>query len=430
MHPLSAAHLTSGGLFVKMSARCRSGGTGRRARLKLVFPQGNVGSIPTFGTTTALDFGGCLFCELVYWAAMKIYRSIPMSRFPLILLLALLLAACTAEIVTPLPPVPTVTAVAESAAPIEVFFSDPQAPDARKYRGGPDEMLAQAIREAEFSVDAALYDLNLWSIRDALITAQRAGVRVRIVAETDNLDEAEFQDLLAAGIEIVDDRRDGLMHNKFVVIDGMDVWTGSMNFTTAGAYRNDNNLIHIRSRQLGENYTTEFEEMFVQKMFGDDVIANTPNPVFTLDGTQIETYFSPDDGAAEAIIAALRDAEESIYFLAFSFTADPIADALLERAAAGVTVAGVFERRQYESNTGGEFDRLAGAGLDVRLDGNEYSMHHKVFIIDGETVITGSYNFSRSAEERNDENLLIIHDPAVAARYLDEFDRVFGEAQP
>jgi phosphatidylserine/phosphatidylglycerophosphate/cardiolipin synthase-like enzyme len=208
----------------------------------------------------------------------------------------------------------------------------------------------------------------------------------------------------------------------------MDVWTGSMNFTTTGAYRNDNNLIHIRSRQLAENYTTEFEEMFTLRMFGDDVIADTPNPAFTLDGTQIENYFSPDDGAADAIIAALQDAEESIYFLAFSFTSDPIADVLLQQAADGVEVAGVFERRQYESNTGGEFDRLAAAGLDVRLDGNEYSMHHKVFIIDGETVITGSYNFSRSAEQRNDENVLIIRNPAVAARYLNEFERVFGAA--
>ena len=218
------------------------------------------------------------------------------------------------------------------------------------------------------------------------------------------------------------------MHNKFVVIDGLDVWTGSMNLTVNGAYRNDNNLIHIRSTQLAENYTTEFEEMFVQDMFGDDVIARTPNPSLTINGTPIETYFSPDDGTAAQIIAAIQNAEENIYFLAFSFTSDPIAEALLERAAAGVEVAGVFEESQYQSNTGGEFDRLAAAGLDVRLDGNVQNMHHKVFIIDGETVITGSYNFSRSAEERNDENTLIIHSPTVAAQFQAEFERVFEKA--
>jgi len=308
------------------------------------------------------------------------------------------------------------------------FFSTPDDPSAGSYRSGPDEALAQAIREAQFSVDAAVYDLNLWSIRDAMLAAHRTGVQVRVVTESDNLDETEIQDLLDAGIEVLGDRRESLMHNKFVVIDVLDVWTGSMNLTVNGAYRNDNNLIHIRSSQLAENYSTEFEEMFVQDMFGDDVIARTPNPSLTIDGTPVETYFSPDDGTAAQIIAAIQNAEESIYFLAFSFTSDPIAEALLERAAAGVEVAGVFEESQYQSNTGGEFDRLATAGLDVCLDGNAQNMHHKVFIIDGKIVLTGSYNFSRSAEERNDENTLIIHSPSVAAQFQTEFERVFEKA--
>ena len=218
------------------------------------------------------------------------------------------------------------------------------------------------------------------------------------------------------------------MHNKFVVIDGLDVWTGSMNLTVNGAYRNDNNLIHIRSTQLAENYTTEFEEMFVQDMFGDDVIARTPNPSLTINGTPIETYFSPDDGTAAQIIAAIQNAEENIYFLAFSFTSDPIAEALLERAAAGVEVAGVFEESQYQSNTGGEFDRLAAAGLDVRLDGNVQNMHHKVFIVDGKIVAFGSYNFSKSAEERNDENIIIVYNQQIAEFFMQEFARVYAEA--
>jgi phosphatidylserine/phosphatidylglycerophosphate/cardiolipin synthase-like enzyme len=90
----------------------------------------------------------------------------------------------------------------------------------------------------------------------------------------------------------------------------------------------------------------------------------------------------------------------------------------------------VFEEDQYNANIGTEFDRLREAGLDVRLDGNPYHMHHKVIIIDGQIVITGSYNFSRSAEESNDENVLVIHSQAVAAQFLAEFQRVFGLAQP
>ena len=198
-------------------------------------------------------------------------------------------------------------------------------------------------------------------------------------------------------------------------------------FTVNGAYRNDNNLIHLRSTKLAENFTIEFEEMFVQDMFGDNAISRTPNPGLTMDGTLVETYFSPDDGAAAQIIAAIQNAEESVYFMAFSFTSDPISAALIERFAAGVDVAGVFEESQYHSNTGTEFDNLLDAGLDVRLDGNDRNMHHKVFIIDEKIVITGSYNFSRSAEERNDENTLIIHSPVLAAQFLAEFERIWAK---
>jgi phosphatidylserine/phosphatidylglycerophosphate/cardiolipin synthase-like enzyme len=353
-----------------------------------------------------------------------------MNRIPvlLLILLMLILAACTPPLVTPLPPVPTTTEIEENAAQIEVYFSNPDAPNAGRYRGGPDDALAQAIRGARFSVDAAIYHLNLWSIRDALIAAHQAGVQVRVVTESDNMDEVEIQDLRQAGIEVLGDRRESLMHNKFVVIDDLDVWTGSMNFTINGAYRNDNNLIHIRSSKLAENFTTEFEEMFVQDMFGDHAIAQTPHSNLTIDGTPVATYFSPDDGTAAHILAAIQNAEENIDFMAFSFTSDPIAEALIERAEDGVTVAGVFEESQYFSNIGGEFDHLVEAGLDVRLDGNDRNMHHKVFIIDGKIVITGSYNFSQSAEERNDENTLIIYSPEIAAQYLAEFERVFEKA--
>ena len=340
-----------------------------------------------------------------------------------------LLTACTTQTETPLPPLPTATQSTGASTQIEVFFSDPDDPNADRYRGGPDEALAEAIRNAEFSVDAALYDLNLWSIRDALLAAHDAGVQVRIVAESDNLDETEFQELEQASIEVLGDRRESLMHNKFVIIDQLEVWTGSMNFTVNGAYRNDNNLIHIRSSQLAENYTVEFEEMFVDDMFGDNVVAHTPNPSLTIDGVLVETSFSPDDGTADQIIQAIQSAEESISFLAFSFTSDPIAETLLARAADGVTVTGVFEESQYNSNTGTEYDNLLTAGMDVRLDGNPNNMHHKVFIIDDDIVITGSYNFSRSAEERNDENTLIIHDSEIAALYLAEFERIFDKAQ-
>jgi len=114
--------------------------------------------------------------------------------------------------------------------------------------------------------------------------------------------------------------------------------------------------------------------------------------------------------------------------MAFTFTSDLIADAMLERAQAGVVVQGVIESR----NAGGEYSeygRLRIAAHDVLPDGNPYIMHHKVIIVDDATVILGSYNLTASAETRNDENLLIIHDAEVAALFVAEFGRVYEQAR-
>ncbi len=348
-------------------------------------------------------------------------------------LLVFFLSACAPVTPIAISPLPTSTNISpDEPVPasdwVSVYFSEPDNPSANSYRGGPDAALVTAIGAARSSVDAALYDLDLWSLRDALINAHERGVSVRLVTESDYLDENEIQDVIAAGIPVIDDQRESLMHNKFIVIDNYEVWSGSMNMTVNGAYKNNNNLIRIASPRLAENYHTEFEEMFTSQLFGDYISAHTPHPSLEINGTRIETYFSPDDHTADHIIEQIQNAQESIYFMAFSFTSDPIADAMIARANSGVDVAGVMETRQYNSNTGGEFDTLTAAGLDVRLDGNPNNMHHKVIIIDGKIVITGSYNFSRSAEERNDENTLIIHNAEIAAQYLSEFERVYAKA--
>jgi phosphatidylserine/phosphatidylglycerophosphate/cardiolipin synthase-like enzyme len=277
----------------------------------------------------------------------------------------------------------------------------------------------------------AAYNLNLWSIRNALLDAWRRGVQVRMVVESDNLDGDEIQDLVAVGIPVLGDRREGLMHNKFVIIDRQEVWTGSLNFTVSGGYYDNNNLVRIRSTQVAETYLHEFDEMFMDDRFGPDSVADTLHPFLTIDGVEVEFYFSPDDGVAARLVELISEAQESIYFMAFSFTADDIGAAIVDAALTrNVTVAGVMEAEQVKSNQGTEYDFFLQSGLDVLLDGNEDQMHHKVIIIDRSIVITGSYNFSASAETRNDENLVIIHNPVIAGYYLDEFQRVNEQVQP
>ena len=264
---------------------------------------------------------------------------------------------------------------------------------------------------------------------NALAKAAARGVRVRMVTDSDTLTNDDpkvqkaFDILKQANIPIVDDQRGPLMHNKFMVVDGAAVWTGSWNFTENDTYRLNNNAIRIVSRQLAQNYTAEFEKMFVQRSFGPNKPAGGTTPLVTLQGVRIENYFAPKDGVASKITGRLDQAQQSIHFMAFSFTSDSIGSAMLARANAGVSVVGVFETTGSETQFS-EYGKLRKAGLGVLQDGNPYVMHHKVIIIDGRTVIFGSYNFSNNADKDNDENLLIVDDPALAQAFEAEFQRV------
>jgi len=311
----------------------------------------------------------------------------------------------------------------------ELYFTDPESPLASQKTGGVDAPLVAAIDSARLTVDVAIYSLSLNSIRDALIDAHNRGVQVRMVMESENLDRSDPQKIKDAGIPILGDRREGLMHDKFVVIDNSEVWLGSMNFTDSGGYTDNNNLMRIRSVKMAENYTKEFEEMFVDDKFGPDLVAETPNPRVTIDGTPIDVYFSPDDSVQASFVDLVNNAQQSIYFMAFSFTADEIGDAVRNRARDGVVVAGVMETEQVNSNIGTEFDLFKQAALDVLRDGNDGQMHHKVMIIDESIVILGSYNFTNSAETKNDETLIVVYSKEIAAQFMAEFQRIHSQAQ-
>ena len=305
----------------------------------------------------------------------------------------------------------------------ELYFTDPSNPTSSQGTGGVDGPLVDAIDAARMSIDVAAYSLTLNSVRYALIRAHDRGVIVRMVMESTNMDRSDVKALQQAKIPIIGDNRPGLMHDKFMVLDRSEVWMGSMNFTDAGTYDDNNNMMRIRSTKMAENYAKEFEEMFVDNKFGPDTVAQTPHPTLTIDGTEVDTYFSPDDGVLNALVPLLDSAQESIYFLAFSFTSNELGDVVRAKAKAGLTVEGVMDAGQVVSNQGTEYDPFKQAGLLVRKDGNEGLLHHKVFVIDGKIVAFGSYNFSKSAEENNDENLIIVYDEAIAQQFIQEFMR-------
>ena len=300
---------------------------------------------------------------------------------------------------------------------IQVYF----APTTMANPAGIDDHLVALIGRAQKQVLAAVYDLELQSVADALIARHQAGVTVAVVSDSHYEDRDAMESVRAAGIPVVFDERNPFMHDKFVVVDGEYVWTGSMNMTRNGAYHNNNNALLIASDHLAYDYGVEFAEMFNDHRFGGRSPRNTAYPVVDVGGITVECYFAPEDDVEEEIVAEVEVAAKRIDFMAFSFTSKPIAEAMAVRIGAGVAVRGLFEKRSAGSQYSRD-DFLAAEGASVYLDNNPDSMHHKVIVIDAQTVITGSYNFSKSADTENDENVLIIHDAAIAAKYIAELD--------
>jgi len=312
----------------------------------------------------------------------------------------------------------------------QLYFTTPAYPDEPATRAETImQGLIGVINKAQRSLDIAIYELNRDEIGDALLAARNRGVAVRLVTDSDSLEEDEtLIRLEKAGAPIIPDDRSPIMHNKFVVVDGQAVWTGSWNFTTNDTYRNNNHGIYIQSPELTQNYAVEFEEMFSQKAFGPTSPARTPHPRLQLGDTLIETCFAPEDDCADQLIVLILQAQQSIRFMAFSFTHAEIGQAVIDRAKAGVIVQGVFETRGSETESS-QLGGMKRQKLDVWQDGNPYTLHHKVFIIDDKIVVLGSFNFSENANRANDENMLIIHNPDLAGQFLGEFNRVYAQAQ-
>lgn len=309
-----------------------------------------------------------------------------------------------------------------------LYFNTPRYPDKDQYHyGGIDEELVVVIEEAQKTIDVCAYEFDLEGVAHALVRAKDRGVVVRLVTDTDNVDEEGTQILKKAKVKIVEDDRGAIMHNKFLVVDGEWVWTGSWNLTVNGTYRNNNNAMLIHSPALARNYQIKFNAMFEDKEFGPSREAGTTEPVLQIQGVKVENYFAPEDEVAEKLVRVIQGAKKSILFMAFSFTHEDIGDAMIARAKEGVEVRGVFESRGSDTQYS-EYGAMKKAKLDVMVDGNPYVMHHKVIIVDGEIVVMGSYNFSANADESNDENVLIIYSPEIAAQYEAEFLRVYETA--
>lgn len=302
-------------------------------------------------------------------------------------------------------------------------------PIGRADKKNPDKYFLSLIYNAKQTLDGAFYDLQDPAVVRALIRAKKKGVNVRLVTDDANMmDKTDptkprqsIIDLRAAGITVKDDKRQKLMHHKFMVVDNTYVWTGSMNLTTSSIYHHNNNSIMFRSKQLAENFNAEFKRMYEQGIF-DVNPHEMPYKEVDVSGMKVKTYFSPGGNTMSAIVEELKKAQKSIKFMAFSMTSKDILQVMADKKTQGLKVEGVFDScliPQYSI-----YWDLRKAKVMALRDGNQALMHHKTIIIDDETVVTGSFNFSKSADQGNNENCVIIKSPGLAQQYSKEYFRI------
>jgi len=280
-----------------------------------------------------------------------------------------------------------------------------------------EKLFVDFLEQAEFSLHCALYDIGLPSVQEVLLRKKKEGKNVGVIT-----DDAYLKRFRHAFVKA--DGSYGLMHNKFCIVDGNKVSTGSMNPTAGDAQENNNNLLFISSPLVAQNYENEFAEMWKGRFKSGDI---TKNPAVRVGETALEILFCPEDGCAEKVQEEIRKAEKSVFFMTFSFTHQGIAEEILFKKLEGVEIKGIMDKTQAAGEYS-VFPWLEFQGIEV-IKNKKSLLHHKVFIIDGKTVITGSFNPTKGGDERNDENMVIIRDMEIANKYLAEFQRLWNKTE-
>lgn len=144
----------------------------------------------------------------------------------------------------------------------------------------------------------------------------------------------------------------------------------------------------------------------------------------------IRTFFSPNGGGTEAIASEIRHARSEVLVQAYSFSSVPIARSLLDARKRGVKVTVILDKSQRTAKYSAA-DFLRNSGIPTYIDGKHAIAHNKIMIVDRDCVITGSFNFTKAAEEKNAENILMIRgDPGLASKYLANFEWHLKHSEP
>jgi phosphatidylserine/phosphatidylglycerophosphate/cardiolipin synthase-like enzyme len=317
----------------------------------------------------------------------------------------------------------------------KVFFTSPQPEGAKPNQFGIDMRFVDAVERTKKSLDVAVFELKSKLITDAIIDAYSRGVKVRIVTGQLGYKEqgATFNQLEGAHIPlVVRPDKSALMHSKFAIFDGSTVWTGSWNYTENATYANNENAVVLDGAAFAACYQRVFNQMFEDHLFGENRRkqggSGAGQSTECRLGDGITILFAPEDPILPELIARVKAAKRSITILAFELTSHELAEALSAKARENVIVRGVFDRAFARVSTPVKSFCAPESGLQFRISSNKHFLHHDVLVMDDETVITGSPDFSDVGMNRNDENTVIIPDPLLARKYMAEFWRLWAKA--
>jgi phosphatidylserine/phosphatidylglycerophosphate/cardiolipin synthase-like enzyme len=163
--------------------------------------------------------------------------------------------------------------------------------------------------------------------------------------------------------------------------------------------------------------------------FPEELHSQRNNPLTVPSPDSMDVWFSPRGGCTEAVVRSINASRHTIRMQAYSFTSSPIAEALVQAAGRGVNVIVILDK-SHRSERASVAAALHEGGISVLIDQHHSIAHNKVIIIDGERVLTGSFNFTKAAEGSNAENLLSLRDPQLASLYAANWETHRAHSEP
>ena len=285
------------------------------------------------------------------------------------------------------------------------------------------------INSSKTSIDMAIYGYGtVDNVEKALLNAQKRGVKIRIVYDTNSKGENIYPDtlhLIKYFPNSVNDRnpiyKNAFMHNKFFVFDNKKVITGSLNLSpTDFSEFNSNAIVLINSVDIAKVYSDKFEKMYNGEFHNTKFVKNITT--YKIGDANVTPLFSPvNKPITSALIPLINNAHSYIYIPTFLITHKDMAQALISAKHRGVKVLIILDATNSHMPYS-MHKKLRASGILVKTENVAGKMHAKSMIIDDRYTIIGSMNFSKSGENKNDENLVIIENSKIAKFYRKFFE--------